>query len=45
MHMYYIVGYWTFTSWQHLRSYQDEYQLVIMCTHYDIGEQATSIMI
>ena len=34
-----LVGYWNFTSWQHLRSYQDGYSPVTMCTHDDFIEQ------
>ena len=28
-----LPGYWSSTSRQHLRSYQDEYRLVTICTH------------
>ena len=28
-----LVGCWSFTSWKHLRSYQDDYWLVIIHTH------------
>ena len=28
-----LVGCWSFTFWQHRRSYQDRYQLVAVCTH------------
>ena len=39
MHIYitlyclYMVCCWSFTSLQHLRSYQEGYQLVTVCTH------------
>ena len=46
-----LVGCWSFTSWPHLRSYQDSYWLVTVRTHGDfialtlLGHQATSTMI
>ena len=31
-----LVGYWSFTPWHHLRSYQDGYRLVTVYIHDDI---------
>ena len=35
-----LVGCWRFSSWQHLRSYQDGYRLVTMCTYHQCRSPA-----
>ena len=45
-----LVGYWCFAPWQYLKSYQERYCLVTVCTHGNLlvcaplGSQTTSMM-
>ena len=35
-----MIGCWSFTSWQHLRSYKNRYRPVTVCTHGDFIVQS-----